>query len=86
MKEKRARQAAERRKKEEAAEQAKAAIKARLLALQVWRTKDAKKPPETVPEKIEVGKIRNFFFDSGPFLSFSDAQRKMLSHDNLKHF
>ena len=54
MKEKRARQAAERRRREKATEKAKAEIKDRLMALEVWRKKEAKAPPETLPEKIQV--------------------------------
>jgi hypothetical protein len=54
MKEKRARQAAERRKREKAAEKAKADVRERLLDLEVWRKKEASMPPDTVPEKIQV--------------------------------
>jgi len=54
MKEERARQAAERRKREKAAEKAKADVRERLLALEVWRKKEASMPPDTVPEKIQV--------------------------------
>jgi hypothetical protein len=54
MKEKRARLAAERRAKERKAEKVSKEIKERLLALEVWRRKEAKDPPENNPTKIEV--------------------------------
>ena len=54
MKEKRARLAAERRAKEKKAEKAGTEIKERLLALELWRRKEAKAPPEINPANIEV--------------------------------
>jgi ribosomal protein L44E len=54
MKEKRARLAAERRAKDRKAEKVSKEIKERLLALEVWRRKEAKDPPENNPAKIEV--------------------------------
>lgn len=57
MKEKRARQLAEQRRKERATEKAKAEVKERLLALEVWRRKEAKVMPEHCPEKNKVKKV-----------------------------
>ena len=54
MKAKRARLLAERKKREAADEKTRAAIKERLLALEVWRKKEAQAPPESIPSKVEV--------------------------------
>ncbi len=54
MKAKRARLLAERKKREVADEKLRASIKERLLALEVWRKKEAKAPPESIPSKVEV--------------------------------